>query len=54
MTPTNPTTRNPTEGAATARRSAPATLVTEYQPYKAADPTRPMWLGLGQGVAYDN
>ena len=32
---------------------APATLVTQYQAYKKADPTRPMWLGLGQGVAYD-
>jgi hypothetical protein len=32
---------------------APATLVTQYQAYKKADPTRPIWLGLGQGVAYD-
>ena len=32
---------------------APSTLVTQYQAYKAADPTRPLWLGLGQGVAYD-
>jgi hypothetical protein len=32
---------------------APSTLVTQYQAYKAADPTRPIWLGLGQGVAYD-
>ena len=31
----------------------PATLVTQYGNYKKADPTRPMWLGLGQGVAYD-
>ena len=31
----------------------PATLVTQYQAYKKADPTRPIWLGLGQGVAYD-
>jgi hypothetical protein len=31
----------------------PSTLVTQYGAYKAADPTRPMWLGLGQGVAYD-
>jgi len=33
---------------------APATLVTQYQAYVKADPTRPVWLGLGQGVAYDN
>ncbi|HEX8791706.1 MAG TPA: hypothetical protein VF765_12210 [Polyangiaceae bacterium] len=33
---------------------APATLVTQYQSYVKADPTRPVWLGLGQGVAYDN
>jgi len=32
---------------------APATLVTSYQAYVKADPTRPVWLGLGQGVAYD-
>jgi hypothetical protein len=32
---------------------APATLVTQYQAYQKADPTRPIWLGLGQGVAYD-
>ncbi|HEY5241317.1 MAG TPA: hypothetical protein VIJ22_07625 [Polyangiaceae bacterium] len=32
---------------------APATLVAQYAAYKKADPTRPIWLGLGQGVAYD-
>jgi hypothetical protein len=32
---------------------APATLVTQYQAYQKADPTRPVYLGLGQGVAYD-
>jgi hypothetical protein len=32
---------------------APATLVTQYAAYKQADATRPIWLGLGQGVAYD-
>jgi hypothetical protein len=32
---------------------APSTLVTQYQSYVKADPTRPVWLGLGQGVAYD-
>jgi hypothetical protein len=32
---------------------APATLVSRYDAYRAADPTRPIYLGLGQGVAYD-
>ena len=32
---------------------APATLVSRYNAYKAADPTRPVYLGLGQGVAFD-
>ncbi|HXU06449.1 MAG TPA: hypothetical protein VN903_36085 [Polyangia bacterium] len=32
---------------------APATLVSRYNAYKAADPTRPIYLGLGQGVAFD-
>ena len=32
---------------------APATLVTQYDAYKKADATRPIFLGLGQGVAYD-
>jgi hypothetical protein len=31
----------------------PATLVTQYNAYRAKDPTRPVFLGLGQGVAYD-
>jgi hypothetical protein len=33
---------------------APSTLVIRYDAYKKADPTRPIWLGLGQGVAYAN
>jgi hypothetical protein len=32
---------------------SPSTLVAQYQSYKTTDPTRPIWLGLGQGVAYD-
>jgi hypothetical protein len=31
---------------------APATLITQYNAYKKADPNRPIFLGLGQGVAY--
>jgi hypothetical protein len=30
----------------------PATIVTEYEQQVAADPNRPMFLNLGQGVAY--
>ena len=33
---------------------APATLVSRYNAYRTADSTRPVYLGLGQGVAYDN
>jgi hypothetical protein len=32
---------------------SPATLVAQYNAYRAKDPTRPIFLGLGQGVAYD-
>ena len=33
---------------------SPSTLVTRYNSYKTADSTRPIYLGLGQGVAYAN
>ncbi len=33
---------------------SPSTLVTRYNSYKAADSTRPIYLGLGQGVAFPN
>jgi hypothetical protein len=32
---------------------APATLASRYDAYRAADSTRPVYVGLGQGVAYD-
>jgi hypothetical protein len=32
---------------------APATIVDQYKAIKAKDGTRPVFLGLGQGVAYD-
>ncbi len=32
---------------------APQTLIDQYNADKTGDPTRPMYLGLGQGVAYD-
>jgi hypothetical protein len=31
---------------------SPSTLVTRYAAYTKADPSRPVYLGLGQGVAY--
>lgn len=33
---------------------APAKIISEYERIRAADPTRPVMLNLGQGVAYDN
>jgi len=32
---------------------APSVMVDEYDTYRTFDPNRPMFLGLGQGVAYD-
>jgi hypothetical protein len=32
---------------------APATLVSRYNAFRMADSTRPVYVGLGQGVAYD-
>jgi len=32
---------------------APAALVAQYHAYQSADATRPIYLGLGQGVAFD-
>jgi hypothetical protein len=52
MTPDEPDNAQP-QGGGYGPPVAPATLVTQYDAYKAADPTRPIWLGLGQGVAYD-
>ena len=52
MTPDEPDNAQPADGGY-GPPVAPATLVAQYQSYKAADPTRPIWLGLGQGVAYD-
>lgn len=52
MTPDEPDNAQPDDGGY-GPPVAPATLVTQYQAYKAKDSTRPIWLGLGQGVAYD-
>jgi hypothetical protein len=32
----------------------PSIIITEYNTFKQKDPTRPVFLGLGQGVAYNN
>ncbi len=52
MTPDEPDNAQPADGGYGPPVS-PSTLVTQYEAYKKADPTRPIWLGLGQGVAYD-
>jgi hypothetical protein len=52
MTPDEPDNAQST-GSGYGPPVAPSTLVKQYDAYKAADPTRPTWLGLGQGVAYD-
>jgi hypothetical protein len=51
MTPDEPDNAQPDDGGYGPPVS-PATLITEYDAYKKADPTRPMFLGLGQGVAF--
>jgi hypothetical protein len=53
MTPDEPDNAQPNGSGGYGPPVAPATLVTQYQSYVKADPTRPVWLGLGQGVAYD-
>ena len=53
MTPDEPDNAQETSAGNYGPPVAPATLVTRYNSYKAADPTRPIYLGLGQGVAYD-
>jgi hypothetical protein len=53
MNPDEPDNAQPNGSGGYGPPVDPSTLVTEYDGYKKADPTRPMWLGLGQGVAYD-
>jgi hypothetical protein len=52
MTPDEPDNAQPASGGGYGPPVAPSTLVSQYDSYKAADPTRPIYLGLGQGVAY--
>src|SRR5580700_1259009 len=52
MTPDEPDNAQPASGGGYGPPVAPSTLITQYNAYKKADPTRPIYLGLGQGVAY--
>lgn len=54
MSPDEPDNAQPASGGGYGPPVDPATLVTQYNAYKAADSTRPIYLGLGQGVAFDN
>jgi len=53
MDPDEPDNAQPVDGGY-GPPVAPSTLVSRHDQYKAADPTRPVYVGLGQGVAYDN
>ncbi|HEY1696129.1 MAG TPA: hypothetical protein VGG39_28375 [Polyangiaceae bacterium] len=52
MTPDEPDNAQPVDGGY-GPPVAPSTLTTQYAAYEAKDGTRPIYLGLGQGVAYD-
>jgi hypothetical protein len=54
MTPDEPDNAQPNGTGGYGPPVAPSMLQTEYGMYKTADSTRPMFGGLGQGVAYDN
>jgi hypothetical protein len=54
MDPDEPDNAQPADGGGYGPAVAPSTLVSRYNSYRAADSTRPVYLGLGQGVAYDN
>jgi hypothetical protein len=53
MSPDEPDNAQPLAGGGYGPPVSPATLVAQHDAYRAKDPTRPMFLGLGQGVAYD-
>jgi hypothetical protein len=52
MDPDEPDNAQPASSGGYGPAVSPSTLVTRYNAYKAMDETRPVWLGLGQGVAY--
>jgi hypothetical protein len=53
MSPDEPDNAQALTGGGYGPPVSPPTLVTQYNGYQAKDPTRPIFLGLGQGVAYD-
>jgi hypothetical protein len=53
MSPDEPDNAQPDSTGGYGPPVQPSALVKAYDAYKAKDPTRPVWLGLGQGVAYD-
>jgi hypothetical protein len=53
MSPDEPDNAQSIQGGGYGPPVSPATLVAQYEAYRAKDPTRPIFLGLGQGVAYD-
>ena len=53
MTPDEPDNAQPNGTGGYGPPVDPSTLIAQRAAYGAADPTRPTWLGLGQGVAYD-
>lgn len=48
-----PDNAQPKSGGGYGPPITPAEIVNRYQAMKQADPTRPVWLNLGQGVAYE-
>jgi hypothetical protein len=53
MSPDEPDNAQPNALGGYGRAVDPTAIARKYASYKIADPTRPIYLGLGQGVAYD-
>jgi hypothetical protein len=54
MDPDEPDNAQPASSGGYGPPVSPSTLVSRYNSYKAMDSTRPIYLGLGQGVAFPN
>jgi hypothetical protein len=52
MSPDEPDNAQPNAFGGYGRAVDPAEIARKYVSYRTADPTRPIYLGLGQGVAY--
>ncbi len=52
MSPDEPDNAQPNASGGYGPPIAPSVMVAQYQSYQTTDPTRPIFLGLGQGVAY--